>query len=430
MTTTTKHRAATGAATTTPTLPTSTSASTDGATTGSTDGAITASTPRAADTSTGPIVAPPGLKGVVVADTAVGDVRGEEGFFHYGPYSGVDLARHRSLDEVWHLVVDGHLPDATELAAFREEVAPWRTPHPAVAAVLPAIAAAGGAGPLDGLRTALSLQAAALGLRPVLDLTEGERRRAALALAAVTPSLIAGLHRAAAGLDPVAPRDDLHGAASYLWLITGEEPDPRAAAALEPYLVMTIDHGFNNSTFTARVITSTGADVGAALVGAVGALSGPLHGGAPSRALDLLDEIGTPDRIDEVVRAHLAAGERIMGYGHAVYRTADPRSELLREVAEGLGGPLAELAVAAEDRIVAVLGEERPGRVLQANVEYYAAVVMAAIGIPRRLFTPTFASSRVIGWTAHVLEQARDRHIVRPSARYVGPPAPLPVPPA
>ena len=430
MTTTTKHRAATGAATTTPTLPTSTSASTDGATTGSTDGAITASTPRAADTSTGPIVAPPGLKGVVVADTAVGDVRGEEGFFHYGPYSGVDLARHRSLDEVWHLVVDGHLPDATELAAFREEVAPWRTPHPAVAAVLPAIAAAGGAGPLDGLRTALSLQAAALGLRPVLDLTEGERRRDALALAAVTPSLIAGLHRAAAGLDPVAPRDDLHGAASYLWLITGEEPDPRAAAALEPYLVMTIDHGFNNSTFTARVITSTGADVGAALVGAVGALSGPLHGGAPSRALDLLDEIGTPDRIDEVVRAHLAAGERIMGYGHAVYRTADPRSELLREVAEGLGGPLAELAVAAEDRIVAVLGEERPGRVLQANVEYYAAVVMAAIGIPRRLFTPTFASSRVIGWTAHVLEQARDRHIVRPSARYVGPPAPLPVPPA
>lgn len=145
---------------------------------------------------------------------------------------------------------------------------------------------------------------------------------------------------------------------------------------------MTIDHGFNNSTFTARVITSTGADVGAALVGAVGALSGPLHGGAPSRALDLLDEIGTPDRIDTVVRAHLAAGERIMGYGHAVYRTADPRSELLREVAEELGGPLAELAVAAEDRIVAVLGEERPGRVLQANVEYYAAVVMATIGLP------------------------------------------------
>ena len=423
MTITTNHRAAIGAAT--PTLPDANAASTADLTAGATPGS---SRPRAADTPTGPIVVPPGLKGVVVADTAVGDVRGDEGFFHYGPYSAVDLARHRSLDEVWHLLVDGHLPDAAELAAFRAEVAPWRTPHPAVAAELPAVAAAGGAGPLDGLRTALSLQAAALGLQPVLDLTEAERRRDVLALAAVTPSLVAGLHRAAAGLAPVAPRDDLHGAASYLWLLTGEEPDARSAAALEPYLVMTIDHGFNNSTFTARVITSTGADVGAALVGAVGALSGPLHGGAPSRALDLLDEIGTPDRIDEVVRARLGAGERIMGYGHAVYRTADPRSELLREVAEGLGGPLAELAVAAEDRIVAVLGEERPGRVLQANVEYYAAVVMATIGIPRELFTPTFASSRVIGWTAHVLEQARDRHIVRPSARYVGEPAPIPVP--
>ncbi|MEZ5141632.1 MAG: citrate/2-methylcitrate synthase [Acidimicrobiales bacterium] len=386
-------------------------------------------TPAAHPPST--ITVPAGLKGVVVADTAVGDVRGDEGFFHYGPYSAVDLARTRSLDEVWFLLTAGHLPDGEELAGFRAEVAPHRTPSPAVLAALPALAAATGAtaGPLDALRTAVSLEAAARGLRPVLDLTDAERCRDALALAAVTPTLVAGLHRATLGLAPVAPRDDLHGAASYLWLLTGEDPDPRAAAALEPYLVTTIDHGFNASTFTARVIASTGADVGAAVVGAIGALSGPLHGGAPSRALDLLDEIGTVDRIEEVVGAHLAAGERIMGFGHAVYRTADPRSELLREVALGLGGPLVELAVAAEDRIVAVLAEQRPGRALRANVEYYAGVVMATVGIPRELFTPTFASSRVIGWTAHVLEQARDRHILRPSARYVGPPPPLPVPP-
>ena len=371
---------------------------------------------------------PPGLKGVVVADTAVGDVRGEEGFFHYGPYDATELARTRTVDDVWFLLVHGRLPSAAELATFRDEVAALRRPHPAVQAAIPTIAAVGG-GALDGLRTALSLQAAATGLRPVLDLTPDERRRDAVALAAVTPTLVAGLWRAANGLEPIAPRDDLHGAAGYLWQLHGVEPDPVAVRALEQYLVLTIDHGFNASTFTARVITSTGADVGAALVGAVGALSGPLHGGAPSRALDLLDEIGTPDRIDAVVGAHLDAGERIMGFGHAVYRTEDPRSRLLRQVVRDLGGPLVDLAVAAEARIVDLLAAARPGRALQANVEWYAAVVLATVGVPRELFTPTFATSRVIGWSAHVLEQAAERHILRPSARYIGAGAPAPVPP-
>ncbi|MCB1262315.1 MAG: citrate synthase, partial [Acidimicrobiales bacterium] len=152
-------------------------------------------------------------------------------------------------------------------------------------------------------------------------------------------------------------------------------------------------------------------------------------GGAPSRALDLLDEIGTPDRIDAVVGAHLDAGERIMGFGHAVYRTEDPRSRLLRQVVRDLGGPLVDLAVAAEARIVDLLAAARPGRALQANVEWYAAVVLATVGVPRELFTPTFATSRVIGWSAHVLEQAAERHILRPSARYIGAGAPTPVPP-
>lgn len=286
-------------------------------------------TPTAPTPPTIPSV-PAGLKGVVVADTAVGDVRGEVGFFHYGPYSAIDLARTCSLDEVWHLVLEGRLPDAAELARFRDEVAALRSPHPSVLVALGDIARAGGA-PLDGLRTALSLQAAATGLRPVLDLDGAARRHDAVALAAVTPTLVAALHRLATGHLPVEPRADLHGAASYLWLLHGTEPDPRSAAALEQYLVTTVDHGFNASTFTARVIASTGADVGAALVGALGALSGPLHGGAPSRALDLLDEIGSVDAVDTVVGAHLAAGERIMGFGHAVYRTDDPRSVLLRD---------------------------------------------------------------------------------------------------
>ena len=216
-------------------------------------------------------------------------------------------------------------------------------------------------------------------------------------------------------------------------MLTGDEPHAAHARAVETYLITTIDHGFNASTFTARVVASTGADLAACIVAAVGALSGPLHGGAPSRALDLLDEIGTADRIDAVVASILERGERLMGFGHAVYRTDDPRSVLLREVARGLGSASADararvaFAEDVERRVVELLALHRPGRELRTNVEFYAGVVMDLCGIPRDMFTPTFASSRVIGWCANVLEQAADPKIIRPSARYVGPPlAPVP----
>ncbi len=201
---------------------------------------------------------------------------------------------------------------------------------------------------------------------------------------------------------------------------TGSSLPPRSRA-IEQYLILTIDHGFNASTFTARVVTSTGADVGAAVVAALGALSGPLHGGAPSRALDTLDEIGDPANTEAWVRDAVGRGERIMGFGHAVYRTADPRSVMLRDVALGLGGPLADFAVDVEATVERVLAELKPDRELHTNVELYAGVVMELAGLPRDLFTPTFAVSRMVGWSAHVLEQARDRAIIRPSARYVGP---------
>ena len=207
--------------------------------------------------------------------------------------------------------------------------------------------------------------------------------------------------------------------------------------AIERYLISTIDHGFNASTFTARVVASTGADMGACLVAAVGALSGPLHGGAPSRALALLDEIGGPEvldladptaRIDAVVRPLIERGDKIMGFGHAVYRTDDPRSLMLRDVARRLGGPRFALAELVEARVIELLDELKPGRGLRTNVEFYAGVVMDACGVPPEMFTPTFASSRVIGWSANVLEQAADNKIIRPSARYMGPPPPQPVP--
>ena len=375
----------------------------------------------------GPIIVPAGLRGVVVTATGLGDVRGGEGFYHYRQYSALELAGTRSFSDVCALMIDGVLPDPEQSRRFAAEMAPLRALPEPVAAALPVIAAAGGT-PLTGLRSALSLAGAALDLRPLWDADPPTRRANALRLCALTPTILAALHRLRHRLPPVAPRLDLPPAADWLYMITGAEPPPEHVRAVERYLVATIDHGFNASTFTARVVASTGADVAAALVAAIGAFSGPLHGGAPDRALAALDEIGDPSRIDDWVRGKLAAGERIMGFGHAVYRTEDPRARMLRETALDLGGELVDFACAVEERVVAILAEAKPDRRLYTNVEFFAGVVMALCGIPRDMFTPTFAVSRVVGWAANVLEQSTERRIIRPAARYVGPPAPQPVP--
>jgi citrate synthase len=384
-----------------------------------------------ASPSTG-IVAPPGLKGVIVADTAVGDVRGAEGFYHYRQYSAVELAEQRPLEDVWQLMIDGFLP--TTLAArdrFAAEVRSLNTAPDSVLAVLPAIAAV--SEPLDGLRAALSLAAAQRGMRPNIDISVEQRRSDALYLCAITPTLLCALYRLRNGLQPIAGRTDLGYAANYLWMMQGAEASPDHLRAIEQYLITTIDHGFNASTFTARVVASTGADFGACVTAAVGSLSGPLHGGAPSRALALLDAIGTPDRIDAIVRPMVAGGEKIMGFGHPVYKTDDPRSVLLRSVARRIATDdesqrLVAFAEEVEASVFRLLEELKPGREIHTNVEFYAGVVMELCDIPRSMFTPTFASSRVIGWCANILEQAADNKIIRPSARYIGeaPPEPLP----
>ncbi len=372
---------------------------------------------------------PRGLKGVIVTQTALGDVRGREGFFHYRQYSAVELAERRSLEDVWQLMLFGELPDAAARAAFAARVVPLRRLPAGLGELLPALVRAGAGGDaLDGLRTALSLAGAARGVAPLYDIDEAARVDDALFVGAVTPTLVAALHRLGRGLAPVAPRDDLPFAANYLYMVTGAEPTAAQVHAIERYLICTVDHGFNASTFTARVIASTGADLVACVVGAIGALSGPLHGGAPSRALDTLDAIGSPERIDPWIREHVLAGDRIMGFGHPVYRTQDPRSRLLRGVAEDFGGDLVAFAVQVERRVVELLAELKPGRELHTNVEFYARVVMELCGLARDMFTPTFAVARTLGWTANILEQATDSKIIRPSARYVGPPAPQPVP--
>ncbi|WP_369213558.1 citrate synthase/methylcitrate synthase [Streptomyces flavofungini] len=380
---------------------------------------------------TGPVEVPRGLAGVVVTETRLGDVRGYEGFYHYRQYSAVELAENRSFEDVWYLMFHGELPDAGQSAAFAARTASLRHLSAGVREALPAIARAGVlSGPLSGLRTALSLFGASQGLRPVYDIDDDRRRADALATSAVVPTLLTALYRLGQGLEPVEPREDLSYAANYLYMLTGAEPDAVRTRAIEQYLISTIDHGFNASTFTARVITSTGADVAACLVGAVGALSGPLHGGAPSRALDTLDAIGTADRIDGWIRERVLAGDRIMGFGHPVYRTEDPRSRMLRGIARQFGGDLVEFAVEVERRVEAILAELKPGRELHTNVEFYAGVVMELCGLPREMFTPTFACARVVGWGANILEQARDSKIIRPAARYVGVEPPVVVPPA
>jgi citrate synthase len=367
------------------------------------------------------IEVPRGLNRVAVTTTTIGDVLGEQGFFHYRGHDAVELARHRSFEDVWCLIADGSLPSAERSEAFRRERATERELPTELWPIVDRAAAQPGS-PLDKLRAVLSLAAAPLGLAPLVDTDPRRRAREAWRIAAFVPSIVAAISRLEQGLEPLVAPAELGHVAAYLYAATGAVPRPEDVRALEQYLILTIDHGFNASTFTARVVASTGADLAAVACSAIGALSGPLHGGAPSRALDALDAIGSPERAHDWVVAETAAGRRIMGFGHAVYRSVDPRSTLLREIALDLGGPLVERAVEIEREIETTLDELKPDRPLASNVEFYAGVVMAATGLPRALFTPTFAVSRVVGWMAHALEQADDAKLIRPAARYVGPP--------
>jgi len=256
-------------------------------------------------------------------------------------------------------------------------------------------------------------------------LVADDDRSAAAAIVGGLPVIAATYARLLAGHEPLAPRPDLGIAANALYLFTGNEPHPEHVQALNIYLTTVADHGFNASTFTARVITSTGSDFISAVTGAIGALKGPLHGGAPGPALDMVFEIGSPERAESVLRQKLAAGERLMGFGHRIYKVRDPRAEVLGAAAHRLftsAGDLRvyDLARQVESVALRLLEEHRPGRRLQTNVEFYTALLLHGLGLPVAQFTPTFAVGRAAGWTAHCFEQRARGRLIRPQSRYVG----------
>lgn len=362
----------------------------------------------------------PGLEGVVVTTTRLSSVDGDRGELVIAGYPVEELAPNATFEQVVFLLWNDRLPDADEERALRRELARWRAlPEPTID--LLRRAAAMKVDPMDALRMALG------SLFPVGDeATEDGWRRTATMLVARTASAAATYGRLIGGGEPVEPRPDLGHAASYLHMLTGTEPDPARTRALETYLNTVVDHGLNASTFTARVITSTNSDLVSAIVGAVGALKGPLHGGAPGPALDMVFEIGSPERAEPVIRGMLERGDRLMGFGHRVYKVRDPRADVLAAAAErlyreGADRRIYDLATEVERTALRLLEEYKPGRRLQTNVEFYTALVLHGIGIPTPMFTPTFAAGRVAGWIAHALEQRRANRLIRPSSLYDGP---------
>ena len=369
-----------------------------------------------------PAATPRGLDGVVAAQTRLSHVDGQAGELIIGGYQLKELAGRVAFEEAAHLLWRGALPSREELATLRKEIAELRALPEETMRV---VRAAARTPPIDALRMACATLS--LDLAHPDDISPAADMAAAKLLTARFPTVVAAHARLSAGKQPIAPRPDLPLSANFLYMVHGKEPDPIAARAIDAYWVTVIDHGMNASTFTARVIASTRSDMVSAVTGAIGALKGPLHGGAPGPVLDMLKEIKSADRAEAWVRTELAAGRRIMGFGHRVYKVRDPRADVLSKVADQLGSAalenrnLFDLARAAEQTILKVLEEVKPGRNLRTNVEFYTALVLQALGLEPRSFVATFACGRVAGWCAHVIEQHAEDHLIRPQSEYVGP---------
>ncbi len=363
-----------------------------------------------------------GLDGVVAAQTRLSHVDGLAGELIIGGYELKNLAGKVSFEEAAYLLWAGKLPEPHELAELRREMSELRAlPDEAMRTVR----AAAKAPPIDALRMVCATLS--LDLPNPDDITPAADLNAAKMLVARFPTIVAAHARIAAGNEPIAPRADLTLAANFMWMVHGREPDPIAARALDTYWVTVIDHGMNASTFAGRVIASTRSDMVSSVTGAIGALKGPLHGGAPGPVLDMLVHIGSEANAQAWLEQEIAAGRRIMGFGHRVYKVRDPRAEVLSAMAVEMAGAkledrrLFDLARYVEQTAIRVLEEKKPGRNLKTNVEFYTALVLQSLGLQPRSFVAMFACGRVAGWCAHVIEQHAEDHLIRPMSEYVGP---------
>jgi citrate synthase len=357
-----------------------------------------------------------GLKGVVLDDTRIALVDGEQGKLVYRGYNIHDLAQHATFEEVSYLLLYGALPTRAQLAGFDRQLKAGRAIPEQVVEIIERVKAAH---PMDILRTAVSAAVA-------LDENSHEATvevglPAGVRLIAQVATVVATMHRIRNGLEPVPPREDLSHAANFLYMMFGKEPSPEDAKIIDLDLVLHAEHSSNASTFAARVAAGTAADLGSAIVAAIATLKGPLHGGAAEAVQKTVEEIGDPERAIEYIKDKIEAGEKVMGFGHRVYKTEDPRGAELRDVARDLGHKL------GNDRWFQILQEiERAMEPYRAkgiypNVDFYAGAVYSLLGIPEEQFIPMFAVGRMPGWVAHVLEQYEDNVLIRPLLEYTGP---------
>jgi citrate synthase len=356
-----------------------------------------------------------GLEGVVAARTSISDIDGQQGKLFYAGYDIADLAEHATFEETVYLLHQLELPTREQLEEVKGVLRAGQRLDPALVRLISMLG--DDANPMMVLRTVVSAAAA---LDPEVDDASSEANlRKSYRLVALTPQIVAAFHRLRTGGQAVEARDDLSLAGNFLYSLTGKEPDVQLARDFDVCLVLYADHTMNASTFAGRVAAATLADIYAAVTAAIATLQGPLHGGAIEQVRYMLDEIGTPDRAADYVRNRLAGKQKVMGFGHRVYKTWDPRATILREMSRRIGGQLGDTHwFEISERIQETVRAEKG---LYPNVDFYTASVYSALGIPPDLYTTLFATARMAGWTAHIREQYADNRLIRPDSEYIGP---------